>query len=375
MAGIYIHVPFCRKKCSYCDFHFSTSFQKYRSAMIDSLVKEIDLRVSYLKGKPLKSIYFGGGTPSVLNEFELTQILESIKKSFNVSTVEEITLEANPEDISEALLHHWMNLGINRLSIGVQSFKATDLEWMNRNHSLQQTYVALDLIRTHFKGEVSIDLMYGLPDLAITEWKDAIQKVLSYNFNHISAYCLTVEKKTNLYQKVKNRTINPSDESMQIEQFEVLLHTLKENGFEQYEISNFAKNKKYALHNSSYWLGATYLGIGPSAHSFNGSTRSWNIANNALYMKGISELKPCMEEEQLSPNNRFNELLLTGLRTKWGVDMNILHQLVPLDPSFKKQLEEFIQNGEINIEDGQLKLTEKGKLKADYICSSLFVVD
>jgi oxygen-independent coproporphyrinogen III oxidase len=373
MAGIYIHIPFCKQKCSYCDFHFSTSFSSYRDRMIDALCEEIIIRKDYLSGTNLQSVYFGGGTPSLLTKEELQKIFATIHVHFNLAPDAEVTLEANPDDITENILLAWKEVGINRLSIGVQSFKQEDLDWMNRAHNVNEALNAVDLAKHAGITNITIDLIYGLPNLSNEEWLHHLEKALSMDIDHISAYCLTVEDRTALHTMVKKGQIKPAGEDQQSEQFKLLVDTLTSNGYEQYEISNFAKEKRYAVHNTSYWLGKKYLGIGPSAHSYNGIERRWNVSNNTVYLKSLGENENWYEMEILSAKDRWNELILTGLRTKFGVDLNVLKKIATPSIDFYAKIEDFQANGLMSNQEERLVLTLNGRLQADYISSELFL--
>ncbi|MEJ6583170.1 MAG: radical SAM family heme chaperone HemW [Crocinitomicaceae bacterium] len=372
MAGIYIHIPFCKQKCTYCDFHFSTTFEVYRSAMIDSIVREIESRKGYLENQKVRTIYFGGGTPSILKEDEIQAILSKVYKVFDVVQVAEITLEANPDDINSENLKVWKKAGVNRLSIGLQSFKKSDLEWMNRAHTVQDSFQCVKLAKQHGFEDITVDLMYGLPDLTMKEWENHIQEVLDLNVPHVSAYCLTVEKKTVLSNLVGKGKIVPASEDQQSDQFLKLLKKLEAKGFEQYEISNFSKPGHESKHNSNYWKGEWYLGVGPSAHSFNGTSRSWNIRNNARYILEVKENGDYNESETLSKVNQFNERILIGLRTKYGVNMKELARLSPISVRFLEVMNDFMEKGWAFQENESLVLTKEGKLRADYIASELF---
>lgn len=373
MAGIYIHIPFCKQKCTYCDFHFSTTFEAYRTEMIDTICQEIDLRADELNKESIKSIYFGGGTPSLLTEQELKDILTQIKRLFNIEENAEITLEANPDDIYHQQLKIWKDAGINRLSIGVQSFKAEDLSWMNRAHSVEEAENAVRLAQAAGFQNITVDLIYGLPNLSLEEWKDHIQRVLNMNVNHLSAYCLTVEEKTVLNKLVKEKKIIPANEDQQSDQFELLVSMTELAGFEQYEISNFAKNQHYAVHNTNYWTGQMYLGVGPSAHSFDGESRRWNVSNNRKYMESMGKDSSWFSDEKLSVNERWNELLLTGLRTNFGVSIDQLKKINSISPAIDAKIAEFVAYGWMEKSSSLLRLTKEGKLKADYIASELFL--
>jgi len=374
MAGIYIHIPFCKQKCTYCDFHFSTTFTSYREEMIQSILTEIEFRKDYLSEQTVQTIYFGGGTPSLLNKEELELILAKINEKYRVSDSPEVTLEANPDDITEEKLEIWKQANVNRLSIGLQSFKASDLKWMNRAHTVEESNQCVSIAQNAGFNNLTVDLMYGLPDLTMEEWKSHIQKLIDLDIAHISAYCLTIEKDTVLDNWVNKGKIKPPTEDVQSEQFLTLLSMMEENGYEQYEISNFCKKGGESKHNSNYWKGEHYVGIGPSAHSFNGTSRSWNIANNSKYIKAIKEGINFSEVEELTKVNQFNEYLLTGLRTKYGVHLNRLEDLHSLSDEFNTTLNSFLDKEWCIIADSLLTLTKEGKLMADYIASELFIV-
>lgn len=369
MSGIYLHIPFCKKKCSYCDFHFSTSFGKYRNRMIETLCKEITDRITTLK-EPIQTIYFGGGTPSLLTSEELDALFSILKTGADLSRVREVTLEANPDDINDSTLENWKKAGITRLSIGLQSFKSSDLEWMNRAHSVEEALQCVPLAQKHGFDNISVDLIYGLPNLTTNEWQDHISKVIAMDVAHISAYCLTIEEKTVLHQLVEKGKLKPAGDDQQSEQFEILSNSLVSAGYDHYEISNFGKPGKHAIHNGNYWKGSHYLGIGPSAHSYDGVTRRWNVSNNFTYMKMEGNL--WFENEILEPKDRWNELLLTGLRTSIGVDQQQLFSIFTPDAAFSDKVAQFMRDGWMVIENEHYILTLEGRLKADYIASELF---
>jgi oxygen-independent coproporphyrinogen-3 oxidase len=369
MSGIYIHIPFCKQKCTYCDFHFSTTFGSYRSKMISALCSELAQRKHELTSAP-ETLYFGGGTPSLLHHSELDQLFETLHNHYDLSNIKEQTLEANPDDIHSENLCHWKKLGINRLSIGLQSFKESDLQWMRRAHTTADGLSSIQLAQAHGFEALSVDLMYGLPNLSMTDWIEHIQKVVSMGVTHVSAYCLTVEAKTELNTLIKKEKIAICGEDQQSEQFEMLSQMLISSGFDHYEISNFGKPGKHSLHNSNYWKGAPYIGIGPSAHSFNGIQRRWNIANNALYLRMKST--EWYETETLGAKERWNELIMMGLRTSYGVNRDKLFKILPPDPYFIKKIHTFVEAGWMIEENVHLFLTTNGRLKADYIASELF---
>lgn len=375
MAGIYIHIPFCKQKCSYCDFHFSTTFENYRSDMIEAIINEIEVRKDYLVDQNIETLYFGGGTPSLLTFNELSRIIKKVKTSFPDIQLKEITLEANPDDINKTSLIEWKKGGVNRLSIGLQSLKSDDLKWMNRAHTVEEALKCIPLARRNGFDNLTIDLIYGLPNLTLEDWENAVQWVINQKVPHISAYCLTVEEKTSLHKLVKTNKIKPASEDQQSEQFTLLVNLLQKQGYEQYEVSNFALKGFRSVHNGNYWKGEYYLGIGPSAHSFNGKSRSWNIANNSKYIQLVKEQKQdWIETEVLSHKDRFNELLLTGLRTTDGLKISQLAEILPFTKEFDQTKSEFIKSGWMIEENGQLKLTKEGLLKADYITSELFII-
>lgn len=375
MAGIYVHIPFCKKRCTYCDFHFSTTFSTYREKLIQAICLELSLRSSELTNVPIQSLYFGGGTPSLLTAEELRSIVHSVRLNYQLLERAEITFEVNPEDANIDNLKAWKEVGINRLSIGLQSFQASDLSWMNRSHSTDEGEMAVRMAQEQGFDNISIDLIYGLPDLSNEQWLHHLERALQLNVQHISAYCLTIESKTALEHFVNNGKLKRPTEDQQGEQFDLLVRTLKQAGFEQYEISNFAKDQKYARHNSSYWNFTTYVGVGPSAHSFNGNQRRWNIANNSKYYQQVGKDDDWFEKETLSPTEKWNEFFLTGLRTKWGVLKENIEDLGGMTADEHKLLTTYVETGFIFEEEDRLLLTEKGKLQADGIASAFFRLD
>jgi oxygen-independent coproporphyrinogen-3 oxidase len=334
---------------------------------------EISLRSAYLTKKELKSIYFGGGTPSLLSSEELKGIMSRIRETFSITEDTEITLEANPDDITEQSVAGWIDAGINRLSIGLQSFREKDLQWMNRAHSVEEALQCVRIAQAAGIKNISVDLIYGLPELSLDEWKAHLKTVIEMSVPHVSAYCLTVEEKTALHKLVKDRKILPVGEDDQSDQFLTLTEMLKNAGFQHYEISNFAKPGYEAIHNSNYWKGEEYLGIGPSAHSFDGRSRRWNVANNSAYMKHFKDGGTWFEEEILSTVDQWNELILTGLRTSYGVSLHQLEQLQPIPVSTHALISELKKSGMATLQDGVLILTDIGRLQADHIASELFL--
>lgn len=376
MAGIYIHIPFCKKACHYCDFHFSTSM-KYKDEMIEALVREIELRKKYFTDEPVETIYFGGGTPSILPSTDIKNILRKITNTFELSNEIEITIEANPDDLTSTYIKEIYYEGVNRLSIGVQSFFDKDLEWMNRAHNSTE---ALDSIRRAQDigiENISIDLIYGTPGLSDAEWLENINKAISLEVPHISSYALTVEKGTALGNWVEKKKVKPMDEEQAASQFEILMETLTNNSFEHYEISNFAKAGFYSKHNSSYWEGKKYLGIGPSAHSFNKLSRQWNIANNNKYIEDLFIDKLPFVEERLQLKDRYNEYLMVSLRTSKGISKDyiatefgssILEKLM-------EQIKEYIEKAWLVQSNKNIYTSNSGKLMADKIAAELFILE
>lgn len=381
MAGIYIHIPFCKQACHYCDFHFSTSLKK-KDGLLQCLSKELELRKNELQHKTIETIYFGGGTPSLLTIDELQFLISEVYKNFEVVALPEVTLEANPDDLmsvraqSRTIFEDYLKIGINRLSIGIQSFFERDLKLMNRAHNAEEAKTCLSEATRYFDN-ISIDLIYGIPDLSNKEWIENIETALSFNVPHISCYALTVEPKTALASFIKKGIVKNVDDDLAQEQFHILVETLENEGFVNYELSNFGKPEYFSRNNSAYWLGKPYLGIGPSAHSFNGDQRSWNVSNNTKYIKSIQQHKLPLEIETLSTTDKFNEYIMTGLRTVWGVSLEKVAK--DFGVSYKKyllqQAEVFINEHLLYIDDNKLLTTKKGKFLSDGIASSLFKIN
>lgn len=372
MAGIYIHIPFCKQKCTYCDFHFSTSFKHYEALMIDSLIKEIKLRKNELLNESIQTIYFGGGTPSILQISDLEKILTTIYNTHSVSSNVEITLECNPDDISKEKVIAWKNLKINRLSIGLQSFDQEDLDWMKRAHTADESINSVQIAKENGIDNISIDLIYGLPNMSLARWKKQLDKAFKLNVKHISAYCLTVENKTELQLLVKQNKLTISENSLQAKHFQLLQKESEKNNFIQYEISNFGLKDYFSKHNCSYWKNEIYQGIGPSAHSYFNNKRSWNISNNQKYIKSIQANIPCSESEELTDKNRFNETLLTGLRTIWGVSLEELETIILPKKPFYDKIALLSSEKKLKVKDNRITLTNNGLLFADAIAVSLF---
>jgi oxygen-independent coproporphyrinogen III oxidase len=379
MPGIYLHIPFCKQACHYCNFHFSTSLRQ-KGAMVEAILHELDIQKDYLQGAPLSSIYFGGGTPSLLDATELELIFSKIYQLHSVQADAEITLEANPDDLSLEKLQALRNSPVNRLSIGIQSFAEEDLRFMNRAHNAQEARACIENALVLGFENLTLDLIYGAPTTSHEQWARNLDTLFQYPIPHLSAYCLTVEPKTALDHFVRQGKAAPVEEEHANTQFLYLMEATQAQGYEHYEISNFAKPGRYARHNSSYWLGEPYLGIGPSAHSFNGQSRQWNVANNAKYLKiltedDITELSDTglFELEELSPATRYNEYVMTGLRTIWGCD---LQKIAPaFQAYFLENVQPFMDKGQVLAQNHQYRLSNSGKFMADYIAAQLFFIE
>jgi oxygen-independent coproporphyrinogen-3 oxidase len=375
MSGIYIHIPFCKQACHYCDFHFSTSMKK-KDEMVLALAKEIQMRKNESENEMVETIYFGGGTPSVLTSEEIDFLIAAVYNNYDVTENPEITLEANPDDLSSDRILELSKSKINRLSIGIQSFFGDDLKMMNRAHNSAEAQKCLEEATRYFDN-ISVDLIYGVPGMSNDKWKQNIEKALSFGIPHISSYALTVEPKTALKKLIDTGKIaEPNDEVAQ-EHFVILVETLQANGFIHYELSNFGKENYFSKNNSAYWLGKKYIGIGPSAHSYDGISRSWNIANNSLYIKSIeAEILP-NEVEILTDYDRYNEYIMTGLRTIWGVSLERIKR--EFGQSYldylKQQAQKFLDDELLFIENSILKTTKKGKFLTDGIASDLFILN
>ena len=374
MAGIYLHIPFCRQACTYCNFHFTTSL-RYRDELIRAMATEAEEQNWYTGDEKLDTIYFGGGTPSLLTISELDLLLDTIRKNYSIASDVELTLEANPDDISLEKLKVWKNSGINRLSIGVQSFFEEELRWMNRAHNATEARKSLELALGEFDN-ITMDLIYGSPLLTDEGWKENVDTATGLGIPHLSCYALTVEEKTPLHKNILSRKSQPVDPDKQARQFLLLMQWLREKGYEHYEVSNFAKPGFRSRHNSAYWKGSTYLGIGPSAHSFNGRERSWNIANNNMYIQQVSQGNMVREKETLSSEQRWNELIMISLRTLEGIDLDRIEKEwgTPARQDAEKQLEKYVSSGHVSIAQSQARLTDTGMLLADGIASDLFRV-
>ena len=375
MSGIYIHIPFCKQACNYCDFHFSTSLKK-KEQMVLALAKEIVLRKSEFENDVVETIYFGGGTPSILTIFDLQFLIDSVYKHYIICENPEITVEANPDDLSEEYIIELSKTAVNRLSIGVQSFFEDDLKMMNRAHNVAEAKKCLEIATTYFDS-ISVDLIYGIPEMSNEKWIQNIETVLSFGISHVSSYALTVEPKTALKKLIESGKINQPKDEVASEHFDILVKKMNENGFIHYELSNFGKENYFSKNNSAYWLGKKYIGIGPSAHSFDGNSRSWNSANNGLYLKSISQNKLPNEIEILSKTDKYNEYIMTRLRTIWGVSLNRIETEFGEEylKHLQKQIEKFINDDLLVLENDVLKTSKKGKFLCDGIASDLFMLN
>ncbi|MFN3753115.1 radical SAM family heme chaperone HemW [Flavobacterium sp.] len=375
MSGIYIHIPFCKQACHYCDFHFSTSLKK-KDDMVLALAKEIALRKDEFKDEVIETIYFGGGTPSILQTADLRFLIEEVFRNYNVISNPEITVEANPDDLTEERIVELSNNRINRLSIGIQSFFEDDLKLMNRAHNVAEAQKCLEIATKYFDN-ITIDLIYGMPNMSNEKWLQNIETALSYNIPHISSYALTVEPKTALHKFIKQGVIPQLDDDLAQEHFNLLVDKLEENGFIHYELSNFGKENYFSKNNSSYWLGKKYIGIGPSAHSYDGEKRGWNVSNNSVYLKSLAENILPTETETLTKTDRYNEYIMTGLRTIWGVSLDRIENEFGakyLD-YLNQQSAKYIEDHLLFIDDNVLRTTKSGKFLSDGIASDLFLLN
>jgi len=375
MSGIYIHIPFCKQACHYCDFHFSTSLKK-KDELVLALVKELELRKDEFKNQIVETVYFGGGTPSLLTNDQIVLLIDSVYKNYKVVKNPEITLEANPDDLTKVRIKELSKTPINRLSIGIQSFFEADLKLMNRAHDAIEARQCLQEVTKYFKN-ISIDLIYGIPGLSHTRWIENIETALSFNIPHISSYALTVEPKTALDNFIKKGIIQNVDDELAEQQFHMLIEKLEAKGFVHYELSNFGKPNYFSRNNTAYWQGKSYLGIGPSAHSYNGIERGWNVSNNIKYIKALQENVVPIETETLSKTDTYNEYIMTGLRTIWGVSIE------KVERDFGKQYKNYLldqatihlKNDLLYLDDDKLLVTKKGKFLSDGLASDLFKIN
>lgn len=372
MSGIYVHVPFCRKACTYCDFHFSTSLGT-RERVLAGMHRELDLRIAELDGAAVDTLYFGGGTPSLLPAPAIAALIGQVRRLAPLAPDAEITLEANPDDITPQALEAWTAAGVTRVSLGIQSFRDERLRWMGRAHDAGQALRSIGLVGRAGLASWTIDLIYGLPGMTLAEWDEQLSIALDHGMPHLSAYCLTVEERTALHRQVAKGLVHPPNDAEQADQFEHLTARMEGAGLVPYEISNFGREGHFSRHNTAYWQGVPYLGIGPAAHSFNGAKRRWNVANNIRYAEALERGSAYWEEEVLTPVQRVNERLLTGLRTMWGVDLRTL------GADLLEQSADLIrisaERGDLLVRDDRLVLTRQGRNFADRIASDLFLTD
>jgi len=375
MAGIYIHIPFCKKKCNYCNF-FSVASLKNKNAFLESLKIEIETQKEYLKNDLINTIYFGGGTPSLLSVSEISVIIEQLHKFYNISNNPEITLESNPDDLSKQKINELKQTPVNRLSVGIQSFFQEDLNYLDRTHDTAQAENALKYLQDSGFDNLTIDLIYGIPTSTNKMWEQNLEKFFSFRIPHLSAYSLTVEQKTILYHQIKKQKLSQPEESKSIEQYKILLDRSKDYNFINYEISNFAKEGYFSKHNSNYWLGKNYLGLGPSAHSFNGISRQWNISNITKYIELINNNNIIFEKEILTKDQQYNEYVLTALRTIWGCDSDYIKNKFGQNyyEFFIKSSEKYLTKKMMIKNENSFVLSEDGKLFADGIAAELFYV-
>ncbi len=376
MAGIYLHIPFCKTRCIYCDF-YSTTRSELKSRYVQALCRELEMRKEYLKGENIETVYFGGGTPSQLEEGDFRQLFETIQKCYGMESCREITLEANPDDLSKEYLQMLSTLPFNRLSMGIQTFDDTTLKLLKRRHDARTAIEAVGRCRQAGFSNISIDLIYGLPGETKERWESDLRQAIDLNVEHISAYHLIYEEDTPIYKMLKQHQVSEVDEDSSLEFFTLLIERLQKAGFEHYEISNFCRPGKYSRHNTSYWKGIPYLGCGPSAHSFDGMTREWNVSSIDLYIKGIEENRRAFEIEQLDQATRYNEFIITTIRTVWGTPIEKLKQTFgnELWEYCRKMAAPYLENGKLEEHEGALRLTREGIFISDSIMSDLLWVD
>ncbi|MCF8361714.1 MAG: radical SAM family heme chaperone HemW [Prolixibacteraceae bacterium] len=374
MAGIYFHIPFCKSKCTYCDF-YKTTVVSTISDLVNGLKNELSLRVDYLDERKINTIYFGGGTPSLLSAMQFRFLLNHCEQLYEVSDDAEITIEANPDDLDEHYLRKIRNAGINRLSIGIQTFSARGLKLMNRRHTPQQAIDAVKAAQDVGFENISVDLIYGIPGMTNEQWQENLDRVFEMNIQHLSAYHLTYHRGTELWDCLKKGSIKEVDENNSVKQFEMLVNTAKEYGFIQYEISNFCLPGYFSKHNTSYWQQTEYIGLGPSAHSYNMNSRQWNVANIEKYINGISNSIIPFEKEELSINDRFNDYVITGLRTMWGIDLSYVENEFgeSYHQHLQKSSDKYLHNNQLEIEDNHLKIKYDGIFISDTIMSDLLI--
>ena len=373
MSSIYIHIPYCKKKCSYCNFHFRIS-KNDKDEMIQAMIKELDLRENYLKSKKLNSLYFGGGTPSILNQKEIELLFNKVREKYLIDENTEISFECNPDDLDKEKLLLLKKLGVNRLSIGIQSFNDEDLNFMNRSHNSTQAMDCVKFSQEIGFNNISIDLIFSLPNQTLKDWKRNLDIAFNLGIQHISSYSLTIEEKTKINHLIKTKKITELDDDISLQQYNLLIKESEKNDFTHYEISNFGKENYFSKHNSSYWLGNEYLGIGPSAHSYNRKSRSWNVRSNKKYISEIKNNRLPSETEILTNSEKFNDYIMTHLRTIWGVDTNYILKYFgeKILSDFIIDLKKWENSKDLTHQDENVKLTKKGKYISDAICSDLF---
>lgn len=376
MAGIYIHIPFCRRKCNYCNF-YSLATKQYHDEVFEAMKQELQQRKEFLAGEPIETLYFGGGTPSLFDSRKIAALIDEVDKYYNSSALSEITLEANPEDITKENLTDWENVGINRLSIGVQSFRQDDLNYLQRPHTVQQVDLAIVEALNHGFSNLSIDLIYGIPTLNNYGWEANLYQAFTYGIPHISAYSLTVESKTPLQHSIAKGKTTPVNENASIKQYNILTRLMLEQGYEHYEISNFCLPGSYSKHNTSYWQKKPYLGIGPSAHSYFKDVRSWNVSNLKMYIQSIHSGAVQCETESLSPTDQLNEYIMTSLRTGWGCNLKYIADTFGVNAYTMLQNEAslFLEEGKLIEKSGFWIVAPEWKLYTDGISSALFTVN
>lgn len=374
MAGLYIHIPFCAKRCLYCDF-FSNTDMKFKEPYIDAAIREMELRQEYIGGEPLDTIYFGGGTPSQLQQADFERIFEAADRLFGTSSCTEITLEANPDDMTPEYVASLRNLPFNRISMGVQSFKEKDLRFLNRRHDREQAR-AVGLCKENGIQNISIDLIYGLPGQTLEEWQENLDDAIRLEIPHISAYHLIYEEGTALYKLMEAGKVTPIEEDLSVTLFSTLINRLTEAGYLHYEISNFGRPGYFSRHNSSYWTGTKYIGIGPSAHSYNGESRQWNISSLPRYLQGIKAGIPDIEIEELDINTKYNDFIITGLRTMWGIRTADIRERFGEEKQtyLEQQAATYLRQGLLIRENDTLTLSKKGIFISDGIMSDLLWV-
>ena len=375
MAGLYIHIPFCAKRCLYCDF-FSNTDMKFKEPYVSAVIREMQLRQEYIGEEPLDTIYYGGGTPSQLQQADFERIFKAIDCLFNISSCKEITLEANPDDMTPEYVASLRNLPFNRVSMGVQSFKEKDLHFLNRRHDREQALRAVGLCKENGIPNISIDLIYGLPGQTLEEWQENLNDAIHLEIPHISAYHLIYEEGTALYKLMEAGKVAPIEEELSVTLFSTLINRLAEAGYLHYEISNFARPGYFSQHNSSYWTGKKYIGIGPSAHSYDGESRQWNISSLPHYLEGIRTGIPNIEIEKLDINTKYNDFIITGLRTMWGIRTSDIREQFGEEKQayLERQAATYLHQGLLIYENDTLTLSKEGIFISDGIMSDLLWV-